>query len=658
MEIKKVAVVGAGEMGHGIAEVFALAGFPVDLIDISRDALNNALTKISDSLNKLSSKGTITKQQVEDTFGRISVYTDIVAGVKGVDLVLEAVPERLDLKARIFKQLDDVASENTILCSNTSNIRITEIAAQTKNPERVIGTHFFNPPVLMKLVEVVKGEKTGDSVFESVFELMKSLGKIPISVNKDTPGFIVNRINAPEILFFGLLVDQKIAKPEEVDAFIRAQGLPMGPYELFDFIGIDIVNDSLLYFSKTLSQDYAKTIVYSDLVKSNRLGRKTGAGFYDWSAGRPKILDSATPTDKLQLVDIFALEINEAIKLLEAGVATPEDIETAVKYGLNRPFGPISVAKGLENSDIKARLEKLAKDFGVGVFEPTESIRRGKMRDAVEGRLSEQAAVQSLSGSSRGFKTIIIDKVAPKVSRITINRPKLNLINEDLLNELDIALSTLRSDTDTNVILIRGAGGVLSAGADLSMYFPSELHFIEFSKKGQNAMKKFSEIPKITIAVLEGYALGGGFELALACDIRLSTSETIIGLPEVTRGLVPLWGGSQRISRLIGTALASRLILTGERISGKEAFEQGLVSKLIDADIESVSIEYAKEISENCAPVSIALSKALINKGAEMPLEAGLELESNAGGIIFGTEDLKEGLSSFLQKRKAEFKGK
>jgi enoyl-CoA hydratase/3-hydroxyacyl-CoA dehydrogenase len=655
MNAQKIAVVGAGEMGHGIAEVFAISGFSVNLIDINNDALNAAMTKVSDSLNKLFTKGTITAQQVKDSIGKISTYTNIGDGVKTVDFVIEAVPENIDLKTKIFKQLGDLAGENTILCSNTSNIRITDIAAQTKNPERVIGTHFFNPPVVMKLVEIIRGEKTSDSVFESTFNLINSIGKIPISVNKDTPGFIVNRINAPEILFFGILVDRKIAKPEEVDAFIRAQGLPMGPYELFDFVGIDIVNDSLLYFAKSLSSDYSKVNVYSDLVKNKRLGKKAGIGFYDWSSGKPKIIDSAKATNKLQLLDIFALEINEATKLIENGVATPKDIETAVKYGLNRPFGPISVAAGLDNSEVESRLEKLAKDFGVSVFAPSESIKSGKMREIIKDNPQQQKSSGVKTG---GLSSVIVEKIGKKVSRITLNRPKLNLINNDILEDLNRVMNNLWNDQETNVILIRGNSEVFSAGADLSMFFPNELQFVEFSKRGQETMRKFSDIPKITIAQLQGYVLGGGLELALACDIRLSTEDAVLGFPEINRGLVPLWGGSQRVSKLVGTAVASRLILTGEKISGKEAFEKGLVSKLITGDIDSAALEYAHDIAENSAPVSVMLSKILINKGIETPLETGLELEAAAGGIVFSSEDLKEGLSSFLQKRKPEFKGK
>ncbi len=661
MDLQKIAVVGAGEMGHGIAEVFSLSGYSVSLIDISNDVLKNALVDIGDSLDKFIKKGTITQDFADQTKKRIKTFIDIPTGVKDADLVIEAVPEKLDLKTKIFRQLGESARPDAILGSNTSNIRITEIAKDVKNPERIVGIHFFNPPVLLKLVEIVKGEKTSDETVSAVYTLMQKIGKVPIKVNKDTPGFIVNRINIPEMFFFGLLIDKGLVKPEEVDAFIRSQGMLMGPYELFDFIGIDVIYGSLLYFSKEISPDFLKVKIYADLVNKNMLGKKTGHGFYDWSAGRPAIIDSAKPTDKVSLMDIFALEINESVKLIEAGVATPDDIETSVKLGMNRPFGPISVAKSLTNEEVKTKLENLTKTFNCQIFAPAESIKQGKMRDAIEGRLPVSKNLVGTIGqvAQQGkFKNLTLEKTKDKITKISLNRPKLNLISNEVLDELNSAVESLWNDDETRVILITGQGGVFSAGADLSTYFANENQFIEFSKRGQSILNKFSEIPKITIAVLDGYVLGGGLELALACDIRVSTSTASIGFPEVLRGLIPAWGGSQRLPKLIGASVASRMILTGERITGKEAFEVGLVSKLFDTDIASAAIEYAKEISVNSAPIAASLAKVLINKGAENPLETGFDMESMAAGIVFNTEDLKEGLLSFMQKRKPEFKGK
>jgi enoyl-CoA hydratase/3-hydroxyacyl-CoA dehydrogenase len=660
MEIKKVAIIGSGEMGHGIAEVFAINGYSVSLEDISKEMLEKALNEIRDSLDKLSKKGSI-KESVDDVLSRIKTYTDLEPAVKDADLVIEAVPEIEDLKKKIFSDLERFTRSDTILTSNTSNIRITDIAKPLKNRERVAGLHFFNPPVLMKLVEVIKGEETSDEIINALYDLVKKIGKIPVKVMKDSPGFIVNRINAPDMLLFCLLIEHNVATPEEIDAFAKMQGMPMGPYELIDYVGIDVVYHSMEYYAKTLNPDYKKCKVYDDLYNRKYLGKKTGKGFYDWTSGRPHI-DTKKATDKVSLMDIFAVEINEAVKLIEEGVATPEDIETGVKYGLNRAFGPISVAKSLTNAEVKAKLEELAKKFNCTVFEPAESIKNGKMREAIEGRLKKkeekrEEKKEEKASSSEQLNTVIVEKFPFRVARITLNRPKHNTINNELLEDLEKAIRMLWDDNEISVVVVTGQGTTFSAGADLSQYFASSFQFLEFARKGERIFRLLSEMPKLTIAVMKGYALGGGFELALACDLRVGTEDVQVGFPEVTIGLVPAWGGSQKLARVVGLGRAMELIMTGQRIQGKDAYSIGLINRLVK-DPDNEAIEFAKKIAETSAPISMALAKRLLNKGVEVPMDVGLEMESFAAGVLFSTEDLKEGISSFLQKKKPEFKGR
>jgi len=660
MEIKKVAIIGSGEMGHGIAEVFAINGYSVSLEDISKEMLEKALNEIRDSLDKLSKKGSI-KESVDDVLSRIKTYTDLEPAVKDADLVIEAVPEIEDLKKKIFSDLERFTRSDTILTSNTSNIRITDIAKPLKNRERVAGLHFFNPPVLMKLVEVIKGEETSDEIINALYDLVKKIGKIPVKVMKDSPGFIVNRINAPDMLLFCLLIEHNVATPEEIDAFAKMQGMPMGPYELIDYVGIDVVYHSMEYYAKTLNPDYKKCKVYDDLYNKKYLGKKTGKGFYDWTAGRPHI-DTKKATDKVSLMDIFAVEINEAVKLIEEGVATPEDIETGVKYGLNRAFGPISVAKSLTNAEVKAKLEELAKKFNCTVFEPAESIKNGKMREAIEGRLKKkeekrEEKKEEKASSSEQLNTVIVEKFPFRVARITLNRPKHNTINNELLEDLEKAIRMLWDDNEISVVVVTGQGTTFSAGADLSQYFASSFQFLEFARKGERIFRLLSEMPKLTIAVMKGYALGGGFELALACDLRVGTEDVQVGFPEVTIGLVPAWGGSQKLARVVGLGRAMELIMTGQRIQGKDAYSIGLINRLVK-DPDNEAIEFARKIAETSAPISMALAKRLLNKGVEVPMDVGLEMESFAAGVLFSTEDLKEGISSFLQKKKPEFKGR
>ncbi|MGC8995092.1 MAG: 3-hydroxyacyl-CoA dehydrogenase NAD-binding domain-containing protein [Thermoplasmata archaeon] len=666
MEIKNIAVIGSGEMGHGIAEVFAIKGYSVNLEDISEEILKKAKDQIFESLKKLEEKGKLGKEKAEDVLSRINFTTNFQDAVKDADLVIEAVPEKEDLKKKIFADLEKYTRNDAILTSNTSNIRITDIAKDLKYKDRVAGLHFFNPPVMMKLVEVIKGEETSENTINTLMDIVKKIDKTPVRVNKDSPGFIVNRINAPDMLFFCLLIENNVATPEEIDAFAKMQGLPMGPYELIDYVGIDVVYHSMEYYARTLNPDYAKCNVYKDLYSKGYLGKKTGRGFYDWSQGRPKI-DTNKATDKVSLLDLFAIEINEAVKLIEEDVANPEDIETAVKLGLNRPFGPISVAKSLTNAEVKEKLEELANRFKNSVFEPAETIKQGKMRDAIDGLLKKEkkkettgisiAQVKEETKSKQEYSTIILEKYPFKVAKIILNRPKNNTITGELLDELENAIRSLWNDPEVNVIVIAGSGERFSAGAELSQYFPSSFSFLEFSRKGERVFRLLSEIPKITIASIKGVALGGGFELAISCDLRVSSPDAQLGFPEVTLGLIPAWGGSNRLAKLIGISRAMDLIITGRRINGKDAYEWGIVNRLSDNPDEE-SMNLAKSIAENSAPISAALAKRIINKGTEIPMDVGLEMESIAAGLVFSTEDLKEGISSFLQKKKPEYKGR
>ncbi len=666
MEIKKVAVIGSGLMGHGIAEVFALSGFEVRIEDAFPEALEKAKASIGKSVEKLVKSGRIDQQKGKDTIARISYFSQMEPTVKDADFIIEAVPEIMELKKEVFSGIDKFARPDAIVASNTSNIKISSLAENMKHPENVVGMHFFNPPVVLKLVEVIKGEKTSQKVFDETFELSRKIGKTPIRVLKDSAGFVVNRINAPESLFFCLVLDQNVAKPEEVDTFARGQGLPMGPYELMDYVGIDTVVHSLDYYAQELSPEYGKCKAFRTMYESKNLGLKTGKGFYTWKEGHAEI-PKASPTEKLELMDVLAVELNEAVKIIEEKIALPADIEIGVKLGMNRPFGPISVAEGLTNAEVKKKLETLAAKYGTVVFEPAESIKKGKLKEIISIKSFDQDGkkpatapeVPAGSSSSSGDQVVIMEKLPGKVARISINNTKNNLLSSEVLSDLEKNILALWNDHDVNVIIVTGKGPVFSAGAQLSQFFPGSMDFMEHSRKGERTFRLLSEIPKITIAEMKGYTLGGGFELSLACDLRVGTEDVQIGFPEVTLGLVPGWGGTQRLPRLLGTSRASYLILTGTRFSGKEAFDMGIVNRLFQKEhVDEETLKFAEELAQKAAPTAAALAKRLINKGSEVPMDAGLEMESIAMGLLYGTDDLKEGISAFLQKRKPEYPGR
>ena len=666
MEIKKVAVIGAGDMGHGIAELFAINGFDVSLMDKFPDMLEKGKSRIAASVAKLVERGKITQDVAKAALSRLSYFGDMAKAVEGADLIVEAVPESLNLKKSVFKEASEHASPEAIYASNTSNIRITDLAGAVPRPDRMVGMHFFNPPMVMKLVEVIPGAKTDPAVVDQVAEVCGKLGRTAVKVLKDSPGFIVNRLNAADTLMFCLILDKGMATPAEVDAYFKSQGLPMGPYELTDYVGIDIAADQLNYFAGVLSPEYGKGTTFGRMAKDGQLGKKTGKGFYDWSTGKAAV-PKATPTEKVTTMDLFALEINEAVKLIEEGVAKPEDVEKGMVLGMNRPFGPISVARDLTNAEVKSKLEELATRFDCKIFVPAQAIQEGKLRDAIEGRLSPQgvapqaakAEVKAVPSAPKAGGPIFLERLQGGVARVVLNRPKYNTINGEVLDGLDRIITEIWSDSEIRVVVVTGEGSIFSSGADLGQFWSNQVAFMEYNRKGERIMRRLTELPKLTIAVMKGYALGGALELAASCDIRLATEDVQIGFPEVTRGIVPGWSGTQRIPRLIGLTQAAAMVLTSEWVRGTKAVEIGLATKLIPAgDPDEYALKYASELARSQAPVAVMLAKRLLNKGAEVPSDVGLEMEAEAQGILFGTEDIKEGVAAFLAKRKPEFKGK
>lgn len=374
-KIKKVAVLGAGDMGHGIAEVCAIAGYEVTMRDIKQEFIERGMNRIKESLAKLQEKGKV--ENADEILSRIKPVVEMEEAVKDADLIIEAVPEVFEIKTQVFSECESLAKPECIFTSNTSTMKITELAKATKRGDKFAGLHFFNPVVLMRLAEVIKGKKTSEEVMQLLVEFVKSLGKEPVRVEKDVPGFIVNRIQAPSGALLMAIVEKKIATPEEIDAKMKTMGLPMGPFELMDYTGVDIFYHAMKYYSETISKDYTPPKILEDMVKSGNLGKKTGKGWYDWSRGRPEI--KASPSEKVNPLDFTIVEINEAVKLVEMGVAKPGDIDKAVKLGLNRPFGPFELAKSMKVEQIVSRLEELSNEFGKEIFKPAESLKAGKL---------------------------------------------------------------------------------------------------------------------------------------------------------------------------------------------------------------------------------------------------------------------------------------
>jgi len=287
IRMKNITVVGAGTMGNGIAHVFAQNGFQVSLVDISEKALENALLSIEKNLDRMLSKEKITLDLKETTLSNITTFTELAEGVSEADLVIEAATENIELKKKIFSQIDALAKEEAILATNTSSISITQIAAVTGRPDKVIGMHFMNPVPIMRLIEVIRGYSTSDEVTDSIMVLSKKLGKTPVEVN-DYPGFIANRILMPMINEAIYSLYEGVAGVEEIDTVMKlGMAHPMGPLQLADFIGLDVCLSILkVLFDGFGNPKYAPCPLLVNMVMAGKLGVKSGEGFYDYSSSR------------------------------------------------------------------------------------------------------------------------------------------------------------------------------------------------------------------------------------------------------------------------------------------------------------------------------------------------------------------------------------
>lgn len=383
VEIKNIVMIGAGLMGHNAAQICLMAGYNVTLVDIKDEFVDAGAAKIDEGLKKLEAKGKLGEGiSAASLMGNLKKTTDLASAVKDADFVIEAVVEKMDVKKEVFKTCDDNAPPHCILATNTSTMSITEIASATNREDKVIGMHFFNPPILMRLIEIIAGEKSSEESMNIGVEIGEKLpclkGKrfVP-KVLKDRPGFIVNRVNAPVQIYLNWVFDQAVEKGipwNHIDA--DAAGLmPMGPCELTDYVGIDTMFHVGNYYAETLSPDFKPGKVITKMVEENKLGRKSPQGFYDWSAGRPKI-------DKSQKAGLFNVEmsmaimLNEGCRLLEEKVVTGfKVIDDANMAGMNTP-GPFGGGKK-QYEKWSNLLNDLADKTGKEYFRPCELMKSG-----------------------------------------------------------------------------------------------------------------------------------------------------------------------------------------------------------------------------------------------------------------------------------------
>jgi len=391
VSVSRIGVVGAGTMGRGIAQIAALGGYETVLYDVSAELAEAGAAGLREALDKGAERGRWSVDDAAAAAGRVETAAEL-DGLAGCDLVIEAAPEKLELKRRIFSDLAEAIGPEPVFASNTSSLRVSEIAEGVPQPERVVGMHFFNPPALMKLVEVVAAERSSEAALAAATEVAERMGRTPIRA-KDSPGFVANRLARPFTLESLRILGDGVADAERIDRIVRlGGGFRMGPFELLDLIGLDVnLEIARSFFAQGGEPErWRPNPIQEELVAEGRLGRKSGRGYHDYGGGStreadPELEIEAPTLDPVQLAEIdpaaeevlsrlFAQIANETAFALEEEVASPADMDTAMKLGFNWPLGPIAITDLIGAHRAVELLNRLRAENG-DAFEPSPRLR-------------------------------------------------------------------------------------------------------------------------------------------------------------------------------------------------------------------------------------------------------------------------------------------
>jgi len=660
----KAAVVGAGTMGGEIAQAIAAAEIPVVLKDIDQKFVDAGLDKAREvtqgQLGRLVKKEKLTQaqadEQLEVVMGRITGTTDY-SDFGDVDFVIEAAPEKMEIKQAVFAELDAVTPGHAILASNTSSLSIAEMADATLRPHKVVGFHFFYPASVMPLVEIVAGV-TDEETIEAAVNFAQTIRKQPI-VCEEVPGFVVNRILNSAVGEIWRAQEEQGLSIKKIDEAVGAQNVaPMGPFFLVDLLGLDTVFHVAEHLNESYGDSFYVHQGMKKLVSEGKLGAKSGgSGFYE--NGEPQIEGDAEPNGE-ELAELMSLKaIVEACLVLEEGVSTVREIDLGMMAGAGMDprrgiFPPFTKADLTGLDVILEKLEAAEEKHGER-FAPPVTLRRL----VAQGRLGQKAGqgFYAYPQADEGDQTETVKlETRGDVAIAWLANGMMNAVSPQVVKDLGTVWEKVKSSGDIGAMVIASANPlVFSAGADIKAFTQmDEAGGEDLIHSGHALLRDLGQSRVSTIAAVNSLAFGGGCEVSMACDFRIAAESAIFGQPEIKLGIIPGFGGTQRLPRLVGAHKALEMNLIGDAITAHDALEHGLVNRVVpDHELFDTAVAWARKLAGQ-APLAVEKIKQVSHKG---DLDEGIEAEKQGFADVFRTEDGKEGISAFLGKRKAQWKG-
>jgi enoyl-CoA hydratase/3-hydroxyacyl-CoA dehydrogenase len=666
MFVSKAAVVGGGTMGGEIAQAIAAADIPVVVKDVDQKFVDAAVEKAravtEGQLARLVRKEKLTQEQAD---ARLAEVMGLVTGTTSyaefgdVDFVIEAVPERMEIKQAVFREIDAATPGHAILSSNTSSLSITEMGENTLRSDKVVGFHFFYPASVMPLVEIIAGEDTSEETATVAYNFAQAIKKQPI-VCGEVPGFVVNRILMATIGEIWRVQEEQGLSLKAIDeAIAAAQAAPMGPFFLTDLLGLDTV----LHVAEHLGESYGESFYVhqglKQLVADGKLGAKSGGeGFF--KEGEQNVPGDAEP-DAEELVALFTCRaLIEACLLVEEGVCSVRDIDLGMmagagldpRRGLLPPFWKADV-EGLDT--VLERMEGLQERHG-DRFTPPVLLRRL----VAQGRIGLQ--------SGQGFypypqpdegeqaETVKLETRDGVAIAWLANLP-MNAVSPDVIRDLKAVWEKVKASEGVGAMVIASSVPVVfSAGADIKAFTQmDEGGGEELINTAHALLRDFGQSRVATVAAVNAIAFGGGCELAMACDVRIAAEAAVFGQPEVKLGIIPGFGGTQRLPRLVGPNKALEMNLIGDAILAGEALESGLVNRVVaDHELFETALMWGRKLAAQ-APLAVEQIKLVSHAG---DLDQGIEAEKQGFATAFRSEDAKEGIGAFLGKRTPKWSGK